>query len=142
MIRVQSEPFDPGEALSGFTARSSGGAVASFVGTVRSAGGVERLDLQHYPGFTERELERLAAEVEAAFALTGILVVHRYGSLAPGEPIMFAATAAPHRRAALDGLDRLMDLLKTEAPFWKRELRAGAWTWLDPPTPAGLQETA
>lgn len=134
MIIVQPEPFDPGDLFRGFVDRAGEGAVASFLGTVRGSGGVECLTLQHYPGFTEQELGRLADETSAAFGLSAILLVHRHGPMAPGEPIMLAATAAPHRREALGALDYLVEALKTEAPFWKREQRDGSSVWLDPPS--------
>ena len=132
MIRVTAEPFDPGAELSAFTARAGDGAIASFVGTVRG-GAVECLTLDHYPGFTETELERIVAEERDRFALSAVALVHRHGPMHPGEPIMFAATAAPHRRAALDALDALMERLKLDAPFWKKERTAEGTRWLEPP---------
>ncbi|MEN3973455.1 molybdenum cofactor biosynthesis protein MoaE [Sphingomicrobium sp. XHP0235] len=132
MIRVQRDPFEPGALLDAFMQRAGEGAVASFVGVVRGEG-IDRLTLDHYPGFTEKQLERICAEVRDAFALTAIGLVHRHGAMAPGAPIMFAATSAPHRRAALDALDELMERLKHDAPFWKNESGPRGEHWLDPP---------
>lgn len=139
MIIVQSEPFDPGAALSRFMEAAGEGAVASFVGVVRG-GSVDRLELDHYPGFTEAELGRIAADVAETHGLTAITVLHRHGPMVPGERIMFAATAAPHRRAALDALDALMDRLKHEAPFWKKESCNGRDRWLEPPAAGGHRD--
>ena len=132
MIRVQSEPFDAGAELDAFMAQAGEGAAATFVGTVRGEG-IDTLTLDHYPGFTERELERICAETRPAYDLSAIALVHRHGPMAPGEAIMFAATAAPHRRAALDALGALMERLKHEAPFWKKEEGPGGTRWLEPP---------
>ena len=133
-VTVQSDPFDPGAELTAFLPRAGEGAVASFVGTVRGEG-IETLTLDHYPGFTEAELEQIARDIRDRFALTAIRIVHRHGEMRAGEPIMFAATAAPHRRAALDALDELMEKLKHYAPFWKRESGPAGDHWLEPPPP-------
>lgn len=130
MILVSPEPFDPAAELGSFRARAGEGAILSFTGVVRG-GGAETLELQHYPGFTERELEKIVAAVIARHRLTAAYVRHRVGAMRPGEPIMFAATSAPHRRAAFNGLDELMDRLKTDAPFWKKERRADGDHWLE-----------
>ena len=131
MIRVLEAPFDPAEALASFIAGAGEGAVMSFVGIVRGAGGVETLTLDHYPGFTEAEITRLVDALIIRHRLSAASVIHRYGKMRPGEPIMFAATAAPHRRAAMRALDELIDRLKTEAPFWKKERRDGSDHWLE-----------
>lgn len=130
MVRIGPELLDPGALLSAFCAdRSASGAVASFVGLCR-ADGIEALELQHYPGFTETIIEkRVATEREA---LDDVLVVHRVGRVHPGEAIVFVAVAARHRRAAFDGADRLMDWLKTRAPFWKREHGPAGARWIEP----------
>lgn len=133
MIVVSSEPFDAGLLLTRFKERAGEGAIVSFTGVVRGSEGAELLTLQHYPGFTERELEKLVADIKGRFGLTATMLYHRHGPMRPGEEIMFAATAAPHRRAALDGLAALMDRLKTDAPFWKSERRSGKDIWLEPP---------
>ncbi|MEO8175046.1 MAG: molybdenum cofactor biosynthesis protein MoaE [Sphingomicrobium sp.] len=131
MIRVLEAPFDPAEALARFIADAGHGAVVSFVGIVRGDGGVETLTLDHYPGFTEPGLAQMVDAMIARHGLTAASVIHRFGTMRPGEPIMFAATAAPHRRAALLALDELLDRLKTEAPFWKKERRDGRDHWLE-----------
>ena len=131
MIQVLGTPFEPAEALAAFMATAGEGAIASFVGIVRGEGGVETLTLDHYPGFTETEIARLVDALIARHGLSAATVIHRYGAMRPGEPIMFAATAAPHRRAALRALDELIDRLKTEAPFWKNERRGGGDHWLE-----------
>lgn len=134
MIRVQTARFDPGDELASFMrAHAHAGGVASFVGSVRDEGGsVIRLELSHYPDFTQRVVAAIGKDAAMRFALLGYRIVHRYGSLAPGEPIVFVAAAAPHRRPALDAVEYLMDRLKTEAPFWKREHDARSGRWIEP----------
>jgi molybdopterin synthase catalytic subunit len=133
MIRITSEPLDAPSELRTFLARAGEGAVASFVGIVRGTEGVEALTLDHYPGFTEKQIARLVDDLIDRHRLASAIVVHRFGSMKPGETITFVATAAPHRRAALNALEELVEQLKTKAPFWKKELRDGAEHWLDPP---------
>ncbi len=115
--------------------RTGDGAVVAFVGLARdSAGGgpVTGLHLDHYAGFTERSLETIAADAGARFPVSDIRVIHRYGDVAPGEVIVFVAVAAPHRRAAFEAADYLMDRLKTEAAFWKREDGPDGSRWIEP----------
>ena len=133
-MRLQREPFRPGELLDGFAAgRRETGAVASFTGLMRwDAGAAERLHLEAYPGFTEAEIAREEAAVVERFALQDSLIVHRHGAIAPGEPIVFVAAAAAHRRAAFEAVDRLMDYLKTRAPFWKRSEGPEGRLWIEP----------
>ncbi|MBP6012728.1 MAG: molybdopterin synthase catalytic subunit MoaE [Alphaproteobacteria bacterium] len=135
MIRVQSEDFDPGEEIARLHhGRSDIGAVVSFVGLVRGESHGERLTsmtLEHFPGMTERELERIAEEALSRWCLQGVSVVHRVGELKPGERIVLVVTAATHRQAAFDAGNFLMDYLKTRAPFWKRELRASGEYWVE-----------
>lgn len=133
MILVTSDPVDASEALRIFMQSANEGAAASFVGTVRGNGGVELLTLDHYPGFTEKEIAAIVAALIERHGLTAATVIHRYGPMRPGETILFAATAAPRRRAALDALDDLVERLKTDAPFWKNERRNGTDHWLDAP---------
>jgi molybdopterin synthase catalytic subunit len=133
MIRVTSEPLDAPNELRAFLTTAGEGAVASFVGIVRGADGVEALTLDHYPGFTEKQIGALVDGLIDRHRLSSAIVVHRFGSMKPGETILFAATAAPRRRAALDALGELVEQLKTGAPFWKKELRGGAEHWLEPP---------
>ena len=133
-VRVQAEPFDIGaetEAL--LAAGPQAGAVASFLGVVRSAPDrpLAALTLEHYPAMTQPALERIATEATARFGLLGCTVIHRVGRLLPGEPIVLVLAAAAHRQAALDGTGFLIDWLKTSAPFWKREeYTDGAAEWV------------
>ena len=119
-VIVQSDPFDATALLHDFGAGA--GAVVTFTGLVRGDGELVALDIEHYPGMTERALAAHAQSAMDRFGLTDALVVHRHGYLAVGEPIMMVATAARHRRAAFDAADFLMDWLKSRAPFWKREI--------------------
>jgi molybdopterin synthase catalytic subunit len=135
MIALQAEPFDAAALLAEFSARAAGaGAIVSFTGLVRSendGASVSGLELDHHPRLTERALAGLEADAVARFGLTDVCIVHRHGPLAPGEAIVFAAAAAPHRRAAFHAVDYVMDRLKTEMPFWKREQRGDGAHWLE-----------
>ena len=133
MIRVQTADFDPGAEISKLQ-NADTGAVVSFVGVVRGESNGEKLismTLENFPGMTERELERIAGEARARWSLSGVSVVHRVGELKPGDRIVLVATAAAHRRAAFEAAEFLMDYLKTQAPFWKRELRASGEHWVE-----------
>ncbi|MGD9501172.1 MAG: molybdenum cofactor biosynthesis protein MoaE, partial [Methyloceanibacter sp.] len=123
MIRVQSEDFDIAAEIARLRAgRSDIGAIVTFTGTVRDRdGAVASMTLEHYPGMTEAELARIEEEACARFSLQASLIVHRYGALKPGDNIVLVATASAHREAAFEAARFLMDYLKTEAPFWKRE---------------------
>ena len=107
------------------------GAVATFTGLVRADDGVDTLDLEHYPGATEAALHRVAEGAVSRWSLIGATIVHRVGPMVPGERIVFVAAAAPHRGAALEACTYLIDRLKTDAPFWKRETRGGEAAWVD-----------
>ncbi len=136
-VRVQAEPFDAGAELAALLAgRADVGGIGCFAGVVRdTAGGrlLRALTLEHYPGMTERALARIAAEAEERWSLLGCTVLHRYGRLLPGEPIVLVLAAAAHRQAALDATGFLIDWLKTHAPFWKQEAFAdGAAAWVEP----------
>ena len=135
MIAVQAEPFDAAALLADFSGRAAGaGAIASFTGLVRSendGAAVSGLELDHHPRLTEKAIEGIEADAVERFGLTALAIVHRHGALAPGEAIVFVAAAAPHRRAALDAVDYVMDRLKTEAPFWKREHGADGSRWIE-----------
>jgi len=134
MIRVQSAPFDPSAEAAAMEAAGAG-AVVTFTGLVRdeSAGAaVTGLHLEHYPGVTEREIARIAEAARARFDVLDMRIVHGYGYLAPGVAIVFVGVAAAHRRAAFEAADYLMDYLKTEAPFWKRETGPGGARWIEP----------
>ena len=132
-VRIQREAFDPGHELGSFTRAAAGaGAVVSFSGLVRDdSGDLARLEIEHYPGMTEKALGEIVAEARTRFSLTAARVIHRFGALAPGEPIMMVATAAPHRADAFAAADFLMDYLKSRAPFWKKEVSASGENWVD-----------
>ena len=131
-IRVQSEPFDFGAEAARFAAGRTGmGAVVTFTGIVRNTdGGLDRMEIEHYPGMTERALETHAREAAQRFGLGDVLVIHRHGTLRPGEMIMMVAAAAPHRADAFQAADFLMDYLKSRAPFWKKEVTAAGAEWV------------
>ena len=131
-IRVQQAAFDLGAEVNRFEAGLAGaGAVVSFAGIVRDSGGrLAEMEIEHYPGMTERAIARIAAEAERRWALAGCLVIHRYGRLGPGERIMTVATAALHRRDAFEAAEFLMDYLKSRAPFWKKEIGADGTAWV------------
>jgi molybdopterin synthase catalytic subunit len=135
MVRVQLEPFEPGLELARFAAgRTDIGAVASFTGLVRDTHGGEpvlAMTLEHYPGMTERELERIEALARSRWPLDDCLVIHRHGRMLPGEPIVLVATASAHRAAALEACAFLMDWLKTKAPFWKLEETPSGERWVE-----------
>ena len=142
MIRVQSQPFDPqAEAAAFSSGRREAGALATFTGSVRNSahsgpGGehkVAALELEHYPGFTEAKIAEIEAAARTRFDVIEVLVIHRYGPMAPGEAIVFVAALSKHRREALQAVDFLMDQLKTDAPFWKKEVREdGTPEWIEP----------
>ncbi len=108
-----------------------GGAVATFTGLVRADDGVATLELEHYPGATEAALTRLADDATARWSLTAATIVHRVGPMAPGERIVFVGTCSAHRAAALEACAFLIDRLKTDAPFWKRETVDGSSRWVE-----------
>lgn len=131
-VAVQSEPFDVGAEVSAFTAGARGaGAVVSFTGLVRDEGGsLSGMEIEHYPGMTEKAIRGISEEAVSRWALVDALVIHRYGKLGPGEAIMMVATAAPHRGDAFAAAEYLMDYLKSRAPFWKKELGADGASWV------------
>jgi molybdopterin synthase catalytic subunit len=132
-VRVQAAGFDMGAELNAFAAALAGaGAVVSFSGITRdlASGDLTSMEIEHYPGMTERALSAIRDEAIARFALTDAMILHRYGHLSPGEPIMMVATAAPHRADAFAGAEFLMDYLKSRAPFWKKEHAAGGAAWV------------
>jgi molybdopterin synthase catalytic subunit len=131
MIRVvvSAAPIDSGAELTALEG-AGGGAVASFTGLVRADDGVDELLLEHYPGATAAALGKLAGEATERWSLTGAVVIHRVGAMQPGERIVFIGTAAPHRAGALEACAFLIDRLKTDAPFWKRETRGDAANWV------------
>jgi len=131
-IRVQDVPFDYGAECAAFAAaQGAAGAVVTFAGIVRDEGGrLSRMDIEHYPGMTERALTRIEAEARARWPLADSLIVHRFGTLHPGEIIMMVATAARHRADAFAAAEFLMDYLKSRAPFWKKETGPDGTAWV------------
>ncbi|MBO3759716.1 molybdenum cofactor biosynthesis protein MoaE [Ciceribacter sp. L1K22] len=123
VIRVQREDFDLNAEVRHLSGgRKDIGAVVTFTGLCRDDGGrLAALELEHYPGMAEAEMQRIGAEAISRFGLRGLVAVHRFGKIAPGENIVLVAASAPHRQAAFDGASFMMDFLKTSAPFWKKE---------------------
>ena len=135
--RLEPQALDPKRELAELIAAAHGdGAVVSFVGlargTAKDGAKVEELVLEHHPHLTERSLREIAGQALERFDVSRVHVVHRCGSVAAGEPIVFAAAAALHRRAAFEAADYLMDRLKTDAVFWKREEGADGSEWIEP----------
>lgn len=131
-VVVQEAPFDYAAEVEAFAAgRTDLGAVVTFAGVVRdTSDGLSVMEIEHYPGMTERALTQIAQEAKARWDLGDVLVIHRYGPLRPGEKIMMVATAAAHRAAAFESADFLMDYLKSRAPFWKKEHGAEGTGWV------------
>lgn len=130
-VAVQSAPFDLGAEVASFTAGVQGaGAVVTFTGIVRPDGGLTGMEIEHYPGMTEKAISGIVGEAATRWSLADALVIHRYGRLAPGEAIMMVATAALHRGDAFAAAEFLMDYLKSRAPFWKKELGAEGEAWV------------
>ena len=134
MIRLTEAPFDPGAELTAFSqGRTETGAIATFTGLARAEKGATAiLELEAYPGFTESEIGKIADQARERFGLHDLAILHRVGKIAPGDPIVFVATAASHRRAAFEACDFLMDYLKSAAPFWKKEHGPDAARWIEP----------
>lgn len=135
IVRVQAEDFDAAAEIARLSAgRTDIGAVVTFSGLCRDeSGALSALELEHYPGMAEAEIGRIAAEAVSRWPLAGLTVIHRHGLLKPGENIVLVVAASAHRRAAFEAADFLMDYLKTQAPFWKKEhLRSGeVASWVD-----------
>jgi molybdopterin synthase catalytic subunit len=122
-VRVQRGDFDLATEVQALSAgRHDIGAVVTFTGLCRDeAGTLSALELEHYPGMAEAEITRICEEAVSRFDLQAATAIHRYGKIAPGENIVLVITASPHRQAAFDGANFIMDFLKTAAPFWKKE---------------------
>ena len=133
MSPISPNPIDPAALLQAFTHAADGaGAIVSFTGLVRSDdGAVSDLWLDHHPKLTEQTIAEISAEAKRRFELAAVHISHRVGSVAPGQPIVFVAAAARHRRAAFDAVDYMMDRLKTDVPLWKRELRGDRGLWIE-----------
>lgn len=139
MIRtlITLDPFSPETEIQAFSGGRDGeaGALASFVGycrTASAAGAVSQLELDHYPGFTEREVSRLAHDVAARHDLLDLLVIHRVGIIPANDPIVLVAALSRHRAEAFAATVEMMDYLKTDAPFWKRETGPEGARWIEP----------
>jgi len=135
-VRIEREDFDVGAEVRRLTAgRTDIGAIVTFSGTVRGAGrgaAITAMTLEHYPGMTEAELARVEAEAARRWPLQASLIVHRIGTLKPGDNIVLVVTASVHRQAAFAAAEFLMDYLKTRAPFWKKEEGAdGQARWVE-----------
>lgn len=136
-VRLATETLSAPAELETFLAgRTGDGAVVAFTGLARGIGkdgsAVESLTLDWYPGMTERSMVDIAEAAAARFPVSDLVVVHRCGDIVPGETIVFVAAAAPHRRVAFEAADYLMDRLKTEAAFWKRETGPTGSRWIEP----------
>ena len=134
-VRVQTGDFDVGAEIARLRAGDTGvGAIAAFVGTVRDmndASQVTGLSLEHYPGMTEAALDEIVDEARRRFDIRDALVVHRVGALAPGDQIVLVVVTGAHRGMAFDACEYVMDFLKTQAPFWKKEQRPDGERWVE-----------
>jgi len=139
MIRVQTEDFDPGVELEQLRQRNKGqaGAMVSFTGLVRdlNAGDtVMQMTLEHYPGMTDKALREIELEANERWELTASIIIHRVGPLLPDDNIVFVAAASRHRKQAFRACEFMIDTLKTNAPFWKKETLPGGTRWVEPAT--------
>lgn len=134
-IRIQEADFDIAQEIAALTGRRTDiGAVVSFSGLCRgdeNGKPIAALTLEHYPGMAEAEIKRHADEALSRWPLQGLTVIHRFGRITPGENIVLVVTASPHRQAAFEAAEFLMDYLKTNAPFWKREESQGGTSWIE-----------
>ena len=134
-VSIQTADFDLGAEVTALRAGNAGvGAVASFIGTVRDRSegqGVSAMELEHYPGMTEKAIEQMIDEAHRRFDILGARVVHRVGSLLPGDQIVLVAVSSAHRGVAFQACEFLMDYLKTQAPFWKKETTPDGARWVD-----------
>ena len=132
-VRLLHEPFSPQEYIektANYTITKGG--VASFTGYDRAEGRTEALELSHYEPLTQPGMEDLSWKAQQRFELKALTIIHRVGLMRPGEPIVCVSAAARHRRGAIEAVDYCMDHLKSAAWFWKRELKNGEWTWIEP----------
>ena len=134
-VRIQTEDFDLGAEVASLRAGDPGvGAVASFIGTVRDRNdglGVSAMELEHYPGMTEKAIEAMVVAAFERFTIRGATVIHRVGVLAPLDQVVLVAVSSAHRGEAFQACEFLMDYLKTQAPFWKKETSADGARWVD-----------
>ncbi|MFA3917233.1 molybdenum cofactor biosynthesis protein MoaE [Ruegeria hyattellae] len=132
-VSVQEEPFELGAEANRFAAGDTGsGAIVTFTGVVRdlAQGNLDVMEIEHYPGMTEKAIEAIADEARQRWSLSDVLVIHRHGRLLPGDRIMMVATAARHRKDAFEAAEFLMDYLKSRAPFWKKEITGKGADWV------------
>jgi molybdopterin synthase catalytic subunit len=141
-VRLAAASFDPAAGIAAFgAAHRAAGGIVSFIGQVREGDGVEALELRHYEPLTLPGMRALGEDALARWSLDGLLIVHRSGTMLPGEPIVLVAAAARHRRDAFAAADYAMDHLKSESWFWKREKADGQWRWIEPRT-ADIEDLA
>ena len=126
-VAIQADDFDVGGELAALEALGGGGG-ASFTGVVRGGDGLVALELEHYPAMTQVQVGRIVDEAMGRWPLLGVSVIHRFGRLEPGARIVFVGTASRHRTAALESCAFLIDWMKSDAPFWKKEHFAGGAT--------------
>ena len=139
MIQIQAEDFDVGQELKKISSGDSGiGAVCSFVGLVRDFSGqqegdkkISSMTLEHYPGMTEKQLEKIECDARARWELSEVIIIHRIGALAPGDQIVLVVVASAHRDAAFEAARFIMDFLKTKATFWKKEETGSGAKWVE-----------
>lgn len=136
MVRVQTEDFDVGLEISRMRQAHQGiGAVVNFVGQVRDVNdgdAVTQLTLEHYPGMTEKALQAIADQAQSRWNVAEVLIIHRIGTLNPNDQIVLVAVSSAHRGEAFQACEFVMDYLKTDAPFWKKEvLRSGESRWVE-----------
>jgi molybdopterin synthase catalytic subunit len=130
-VSIQSQPFDMQAELAALHAQDTRvGAICSFVGTVRD-GNIQSLELEHYPGMTEKTIESMVDAAMVRFDIVGVRIIHRIGVLHALEPIVLVAVTSAHRGASFQACEFLMDYLKTQAPFWKKEITAQGAHWVD-----------
>ena len=133
-VSVQSEFFDFSAEIKNFSETLGNiGALVTFTGIVRGqkSNTLDYMVIEHYPGMTETQIKLIVEEAFKRWEICDVLVIHRYGKLEPGEPIMMVATAAEHRREAFEAAEYLMDYLKSRAPFWKKEVLNGEESWVE-----------
>ncbi|MHB1494911.1 MAG: molybdenum cofactor biosynthesis protein MoaE [Acidithiobacillus sp.] len=133
IVKVQQEDFDPMAEMAAFPVDAGAGGSVTFIGMVRDyseAADILAMEIEHYPGMTERELERISAEAARHYDILDSLVIHRYGHLAPQDNIVMVAVWSRHRAAAFDACRFLIDVLKTSAPFWKKEITPEGVRWV------------
>lgn len=129
-VRIQRAAFDTAAEIAALDGEAIG-AVATFTGIVRRDGGVDAIELEHYPGMTEASLAKVCEDAMRRWQLAGCTIIHRVGRMTVGEAIVLVVTASSHRANALEACAYLIDRLKTDAPFWKKEFRDGAAIWVE-----------